>query len=63
VGKYKLILSYLNSHASFVELVGHIFCILNEFPNPSNLGTFNFREIVEVLGELLRQLLEAGLVF
>lgn len=43
MGKYELVFSYFDSHASFIELVGYILCILNELPNPSDLGAFNFR--------------------
>lgn len=61
--KDKLVLPDLDAHASPPELIGHILRVLNEFPNPPDLGALHLREVVEVLGQLLRQLLEAGLVF
>ena len=48
--KNEFVLPDFDAHASFPELIGHILCILNEFPNPSNFGAFDFRQVVEVLG-------------
>jgi hypothetical protein len=62
VGEYELILSDFDAHAGLTELIGDVFGILNELPNPPNLGALDFCEVVEVLGEFLRKLLEASFV-
>jgi len=49
MSKYQFIISDLNSDLALAKLIGDIFGILNQLPDPSDSGIPILREIVEVL--------------
>ena len=62
MSKYQFSVLDFNSHTSFIELIGNILGILDEFPDPSYSGIEIFREMIQMLRQLLRELLEPSLV-